>query len=524
MDYYKILNVSRTSDNKEINKAYKKLAKKEHPDITGKPATQNFIDIQNAYNILSNKKKRKKYDLEIKVAMSDSMFRDNSLDYLFGDSFFKSETGISDCVTDFRDQNLAYDPQNKLKSSGSDRIKDCNFESKIKDNKLKFKNSTESEDQNQKVILDVSIKEIYNNKKIFLNFNKQVICIDCNGKKISMYKYEKLRRIGYNFMCSKCKGLGSINIIHRYNHAQLEIPIECVQCEGNGYILRPEIICDTCYGLGMMNISGNIKLDLSKYLFINGSKYSNLVKGITIYINEISVEDHNFKRSINGKDLLYIYKISLYSALGCENSRSLTIKTLSENSDADFDSKSRDKSDTAAQRRFEKSEAKEAKSMSKSFSSKTFESDDSSLKDDKSSFLSESSFKYIIINIPDELIIKPYQVKKIMGKGMPLPFKKNSIKYGDLYILFNIIFPDKIDIKKPLISMGRFEKSTAKEAKGTFSRNLGSAQGLCSNFESKNNGTEAQQILNSKGKAYCESFSYDALETIEFKILNSKFL
>ena len=61
-NYYEILNISKTSTNKEINKAYKNLAKKYHPDITNKPATKRFTDIQEAYDILSNIKKKKEYD------------------------------------------------------------------------------------------------------------------------------------------------------------------------------------------------------------------------------------------------------------------------------------------------------------------------------------------------------------------------------------------------------------------------------------------------------------------------------
>ena len=62
-NYYEILNISKKSTNKEIDKAYKMLAKKYHPDITNKPATKLFTDIQEAYNILNNVKKKKEYDI-----------------------------------------------------------------------------------------------------------------------------------------------------------------------------------------------------------------------------------------------------------------------------------------------------------------------------------------------------------------------------------------------------------------------------------------------------------------------------
>ena len=59
-DYYKILGVSRTADADEIKKAYRKLARKHHPDAGGDEA--KFKQINEAYEVLSDEKKRKMYD------------------------------------------------------------------------------------------------------------------------------------------------------------------------------------------------------------------------------------------------------------------------------------------------------------------------------------------------------------------------------------------------------------------------------------------------------------------------------
>ncbi|MDO4399799.1 MAG: DnaJ C-terminal domain-containing protein [Coriobacteriia bacterium] len=59
-DYYKILGVSRTADADEIKKAYRKLARKHHPDAGGDEA--KFKEINEAYEVLSDEKKRKMYD------------------------------------------------------------------------------------------------------------------------------------------------------------------------------------------------------------------------------------------------------------------------------------------------------------------------------------------------------------------------------------------------------------------------------------------------------------------------------
>src|SRR5919204_6645116 len=63
-DYYEILGVARSAKEEDIKKAYRKLARKYHPDLNpnNKQAEEKFKEIQEAYEVLSDADKRQKYD------------------------------------------------------------------------------------------------------------------------------------------------------------------------------------------------------------------------------------------------------------------------------------------------------------------------------------------------------------------------------------------------------------------------------------------------------------------------------
>src|SRR3954471_18692966 len=63
-DYYQLLGVSRKAEEKEIKAAYRKLARKYHPDVNpnDKTAEAKFKEISEAYDVVGDEDKRKLYD------------------------------------------------------------------------------------------------------------------------------------------------------------------------------------------------------------------------------------------------------------------------------------------------------------------------------------------------------------------------------------------------------------------------------------------------------------------------------
>src|ERR687887_2069809 len=97
-DYYELLGVGRDADEGEIKRAFRRLARELHPDVSGAPdAEQRFREVVEAYEVLSNSERRQLYDRFGHAGLRSGGFRPTSFDFgslsdlfsaFFGDDLF----------------------------------------------------------------------------------------------------------------------------------------------------------------------------------------------------------------------------------------------------------------------------------------------------------------------------------------------------------------------------------------------------------------------------------------------------
>ena len=136
MDYYKILEVSENEDISEIKKQYRKLAMKYHPDRNAgdERAAKKFREITEAYEVLSDEKKRKEYDCKRKNRNNQPKNKNNKENFKskssqnnfsFGKEFFKSATEMKGMI----ENSFGLDKMAKNKAKAEKESVKSRFES-----------------------------------------------------------------------------------------------------------------------------------------------------------------------------------------------------------------------------------------------------------------------------------------------------------------------------------------------------------------------------------------------------------
>lgn len=275
MNYYKELGVKRNASDQEIKKAFRKLATQYHPDKNpDKDSEEKIKRINEAYDVLKDRKKRMEYDNNCKNIFSGF-------------------------------ENMNFDINNIFHSS--------NFERRRNNIKKTFKKKSEIsiEISLEESVLGIKNKKIdnvfkYECKKCEGHGGTFICCSKCNGTGL-LKKNDGF--ISINTRCSFCMGTGQQKILN------------CEVCDNKGYIEKNEILC--------VNIPEGIDQRTKLFVrnkgnFINGSRGD-------LYITINVLQDKNYTR--NGNDLILISTVNVFDIL---LEKSIIIETIRGNISIDL--------------------------------------------------------------------------------------------------------------------------------------------------------------------------------------------
>lgn len=210
-DYYEILGVTRGASDEELKKAYRKLALQHHPDKNpnNKVAEEKFKEVSEAYDTLSNPKKRQMYD----------QFG-HSVPGGFGGGG-PGFSGFGGDATNFQD--LFNDVFGDI-FGGSQRGRTRERSGKSRGADLRY-------------TLNVSFEEAAQGCEKTINFMRNKPCGHCkgSGSKSGTGKTS----------CPQCQGSGEM----RFQQGFFAVSRPCSNCHGSGFVIKDP--CGTCHGEGV---------------------------------------------------------------------------------------------------------------------------------------------------------------------------------------------------------------------------------------------------------------------------------
>lgn len=207
-DYYKVLGVTKDADEKQLKKAFRKCARKYHPDLNpnNKESEKKFKDINEAYEVLGDPEKRKKYDT-------------------FGEAAF--DAGFQGPGGGGPEYSYTYD------NKGYGSIFDDLFGDVAGNRKTRKPAPANGIDLTYN--MEIDLREAYSGTSKHFNIQKESACERCNGSGEDPASVKTV--------CPKCKGKGTIESGVSF----MKFASTCQQCGGSGRISSP---CAVCRGRG----------------------------------------------------------------------------------------------------------------------------------------------------------------------------------------------------------------------------------------------------------------------------------
>lgn len=237
-DYYEVLGVNKNATDDELKKAYRKLAKKYHPDANldnKAEAEAKFKEVNEAYETLSNPQKRRMYD---QFGPDGPQGFGGGAGGPFGgqNGYYSYSSSGFDGFGDFGDLGDIFSSffgggfggKSSRKQNGPKKGADLNLQ------------------------LDITFEEAFLGveKEIIINRNEE--CSHCHGTGA---------RPGTSVTkCPECNGTGQIRQVQNTILGQMQTTRTCATCHGSGEIIKEP--CDICRGKGKVRKQPKIKVKI----------------------------------------------------------------------------------------------------------------------------------------------------------------------------------------------------------------------------------------------------------------------
>ncbi len=231
-DYYEVLGVSKDASQDDIKKAFRKLTKENHPDLHpgDKVCEERFKEGNEAYEILSDPDKRKKYDQYGFAAFDPNMGSGPDVSDIFGDIFGfgggrgGSAGGFGDIFGD-------------IFGFGGGTRSNPNAPRK---------------GESLRATVNISFEEAAFGCKKEVTVARVEQCADCKGSGCAPGTTPEI--------CPECRGTGSVATSQRTPFGVMQSSSPCSKCRGTGKIIHQP--CKTCRGMGNVRRQHKIEVNI----------------------------------------------------------------------------------------------------------------------------------------------------------------------------------------------------------------------------------------------------------------------
>ena len=240
-EYYETLGLKRGASEDDVRKAYRRLARKHHPDVNpgDKAAEDRFKDVQEAYDILSDPKKRQMYDQF--GFYSESGFPHPGAQQSPGGGFGFSGFDFTDIFTNAGGGRPGTRPDDFGQEGGGSKFSDI-FSQFFGGNRKTQRQPEKGADL--EYTLSIDFWQSMKGTQAKLNISRQEMCTACRGSGHAG---------GNNVLCPGCNGTGTVT----QQAGAMKFNLSCPRCEGTG---RLRNVCHNCHGDGRVSSQESVEV------------------------------------------------------------------------------------------------------------------------------------------------------------------------------------------------------------------------------------------------------------------------